>query len=332
MTDDPSGGSELENRYRAVFENMSEGFVVCEAILGPDGRLVDYWIREANPVFCSRVAGAEAVIGRRQLEVRPGTDERWIAACGRALTGKPVRFEFWDAEGGRWYDVHMMRLSNKQFGQFFIDVTARHRAAERQAELFLDLNHRVKNNLAIAASLLALQAKSERPEVAEALSKAVDRISSISELHTMLYQQEAHDSIQLKPYLSGLVERLASSLLDGDRVGIQLECEPSEVTAEDAVSFGLIVNELVTNAVKHAFPAGRQGSVTVTARRGPSGFLLQVGDDGCGMTGSADEGLGLRMVKSLATNLGAIDWTTGSSGTLVELRCSRHSAPDKPPG
>lgn len=323
MADGPSGGSGIEDRYRAVFDNMSEGFVVCEAILGPDGRLVDYWIREANPVFCNRVPGAEAVIGRRQLEARPGTDPRWIAACGLALQGKPVRFEFWDEDGGRWYDVHMMRLSDTQFGQFFIDVTARHRAAERQAQLFLDLNHRVKNNLAITASLLALQARSAGPEVADALSKAVDRISSISELHTMLYQQGAHDSIRLQPYLSGLVERLAASLVDGDRVKIEIECDQAEATAEQAVSFGLIVNELVTNAVKHAFPEGRQGRVRVAAGSGLSGLFLEVSDDGCGMTGSPDKGLGLRLVSSLAGDLGEITWTTGSSGTTVELRCSR---------
>ncbi len=323
MADGPSGGSEIEDRYRAVFDNMSEGFVVCEAILGPDGRLVDYWIREANPVFCSRVAGAEAIVGRRQMEARPSTDPRWITACGLALAGKPVRFEFWDEEASRWYDVHMMRLSDTQFGQFFIDVTARHRAAERQAELFLDLNHRVKNNLAITASLLALQARSSGPEVADALSKAVDRISSISELHTMLYQQAAHDSIQLQPYLSGLVERLAASLVDGDRVRIEIECDPAEASAEHAVSFGLIVNELVTNAVKHAFPAGQQGQVRVAARSGPSGLVLQVSDDGCGMTGSPEKGLGLRLVNSLAADLGEIIWTTGSSGTTIELRCWR---------
>ena len=325
MTDGPSGGSEIEDRYRAVFDNMAEGFVVCEAILGPDGRLIDYWIREANPVFCSRVARAEDIVGRRQLDARPNTDPRWIDACGRALAGKPVRFEFWDADGGRWYDVHMMRMSESQFGQFFIDVTARRQAAERQAQLLLDLNHRVKNNLAITASLLGLQARSEGPEVAEALSKAVDRISSISELHTMLYQQATHDSIELQPYLSGLVERLASSLLDGDRVAIEIECDAAEATAEEAVSFGLIVNELVTNAVKHAFPGGRRGCVKVTAQNGPSGFLLQVSDDGCGIAGAPAKGLGLRLVNSLAADLGSIAWTTGAGGTVIELRCAPHA-------
>lgn len=322
MTDDAIPGSDIEGRYRAVFENMSEGFVVCEAILGPDGRLVDYWIREANPVFCARVAGAAGIIGRRQLEARPDTDQRWISACGRALAGETVRFEFWDAEGERWYDVHMMRLSDTQFGQFFIDVTARHRAAERQAELFLDLNHRVKNNLAIAASLLMLQARNEQPQVAAALSKAADRLSSISELHTMLYQQDKHDSIQLQPYLQGLVGRLSASLLDGGGVEIEVECDPVELDAQQAVSLGLIVNELVTNAVKHAFRDGRPGKVRVAARSDESGFLLQVSDNGCGIADASDDGLGLRLINSLAGELGVIRWTTSGEGTRVELHCA----------
>lgn len=325
---------DIEDRYRAVFENMSEGFVVCEAIVGPDGRLVDYWIREANPVFCSRVAGAAEVVGRRQLEARPDTDTRWISACGRALAGKSVRFEFADAEGGRWYDVHMMRLSDRHFGQFFIDVTARHQAAERQAALFLELNHRVKNNLTIAASLLALQARSQKPEVALALVKAADRISSISDLHTMLYQQTAHDKVQLQPYLGRLVERLSSSLLEGDRVQIEFECDPAEVTAEDAVSIGLIVNELVTNSVKHAFENAREGRVTVKAQSGPDGLVLQVADNGRGMEQRAnDNGLGLRLVNSLAAGLGSITWKTGPSGSSVELHCrGRPSQKSEKPG
>ena len=321
MADDTNKGFDIQDRYRAVFDNMSEGFVVCEAVLDPEGRLVDYWIREANPMFCRRVAGAADVVGRRQLEARPATDPRWIDACARALAGKSVRFEFWDADGARWYDVHMMRLSTTHFGQFFIDVTARRQAAERQAALLLDLNHRVKNNLAIAASLLGLQARSERPEVADALKKAADRISSISDLHTMLYQQSAHGRVQLKPYLSRLVDRLSSSLLEGDRVQIHLRCDLAEVTAQDAVSLGLIVNELVTNAVKHAFKDGRQGRVEVKAQTSVSGLVLQVADNGCGLKPAADEGLGVRLVNSLAAGLGDITWSTGSWGARVELRC-----------
>lgn len=318
MDDGTSNDDGIEGRYRAVFDNMSEGFVVCEAIVGADGRLADYWIREANPVFRSRVAGADDVIGRRQLEVRPDTDPRWISACGRAFAGKPVRFEFADVEGGRWYDVHMMRLSNTQFGQFFIDVTARHRAAERQAELFVDLNHRVKNNLAIVASLLMLQGRSEGPQVAQALAKAADRISSISDLHTMLYQQQAHDSVQLQPYLGGLVERLSESLLDGDRITIEIACDPVEVSAEQAVSIGLIVNELVTNSVKHAFKDSKRGAVRISGRKDAAGYRLRVEDDGPGIDRLADEGLGMRLIKSLASGLGEVRWGA-DGGAVVDL-------------
>jgi two-component sensor histidine kinase len=172
-----------------------------------------------------------------------------------------------------------------------------------------------------------LQARSERPEVAHPLLKAADRISSISDLHTMLYQQEKHDTVQLQPYLGSLVERLSSSLLEGDRVAIEIGCDPVEVSAEQAVSLGLIVNELVTNAVKHAFQDGRRGRVRVTARGGESGVLLQVEDNGSGMSGLPDEGLGMRLINSLAADLGVVNWTTGSGGTVVELHCARPPDP-----
>src|SRR5690606_19140376 len=137
-------------RYRTVCEPMSEGFVICEVIRDETGRLVDYWARDANPAFLRRAPRGAEMIGRRFSETRPNAHPRWFTACHVALTrGEPVRFEFWDDQALRWYDVHMTRLSDDEVGQFFVDISERKKAEGYQAELFDELNHRVKNNLTI---------------------------------------------------------------------------------------------------------------------------------------------------------------------------------------
>jgi hypothetical protein len=171
---------ELARRYRAVFESMYEGFAVCEAVYDEAGRMTDYVITDANPVYLKRAPGGDAGVGRRLSQLPLPVDQGWLAICASAHQGREVRFEFQDPRSDRWYEVHMMRLSEREFGQLFIDVSDRRAAATRQKELFAELNHRVKNNLAIVSALLELQARSAQPEAAESLRAAGDRIRSPS--------------------------------------------------------------------------------------------------------------------------------------------------------
>jgi hypothetical protein len=236
---DPGG---LARRYRAVFESMYEGFAICEAIYDDSGRLVDYVISEANPVYLKRAPGGEGGVGRRLSELPLPLDSDWLAACARALKGGEVRFEFKDPRSSRWYEVHMMRLSEREFGQLYIDVTERHAAADRQKELWIELNHRVKNNLAIVSAVLELQARGAHVEAALPLRAAVDRIRSIAELHTVLYQQGAADALDLAVYLETLTARLRESLLPSSSHSLDCVLERCPVSTHDAVSLGLIVN------------------------------------------------------------------------------------------
>ncbi|HSV02035.1 MAG TPA: sensor histidine kinase [Phenylobacterium sp.] len=316
-----------EGRYEALFNNMSEGFVLCEAVRDEAGRLVDYIVRDANPAFRRRAPGGAAMIGRRQTEIRPGVSAAWFAACARALAGEAVRFEFRDRLSGRWYDVHMSRISDVEFGQFFVDVSERKAAERRQAELFEELNHRVKNNLAVVSSILELQARASSDEVRAHLSKAVDRIRSIADLHAALYQQKSSEDVALCPYLEDLGRRLAASLFEDDQARISVRCEAIRLPVKEAVSLGLIVNELVTNAAKHALAGRAEGHVEVTASRAGGDIRLVVSDDGPGIAPEQTElgaGLGLRAVRSLAEGLGGRVRVLDGPGGRIEV-----SAPAK---
>jgi two-component sensor histidine kinase len=319
---DEHDGFAPEGRYEALFNNMAEGFVLCEAIRDRQGRLLDYWVRAANPVFVKRAPTDLGTVGRRQLEIRPDTPEPWFHACERALAGEPVRFEFRERRNGRWYDVHMTRLSENEFGQFFVDITERKAAEKRQAELFEELNHRVKNNLAVVSSILELQGRESPSEVREHLAKAVDRIRSIADLHTALYQQKSSETVALCPYLEDLGLRLSASLFDHGQGEVAVRCDPLEVPVKDAVSLGLIVNELVTNAAKHAIKEGTGTRIEVSVTEEGEELRVIVADDGPGFSGEVivGGGLGLRVVRSLVEGLGGRVQVLDGPGGRVEVR------------
>lgn len=301
------------DRYRKLFGAMSEGCVVCEAVRNEAGQLVDYWLREANPAFFRRTRGGRQLIDRRLTDLVPNVAAGWLQACDDVLrTGEPARFERWDPMAQRWYDILLTRISDVEFAQIFVDVTDRKRAETFQSDLFAELNHRVKNNLAVVSGLLTLQARNApQTEVREQLLKAVDRIQSIADVHASLYRQGSTEAVDFGVYLKTLCERIAGALLEDGRVRLEVDAQSAMVALEHAVPLGVVVNELVTNAAKHAYPPPLKGDITVSFRSSGGGLRLVVADHGRGMRDAkvATGGLGMRLVGSMVRQLGG------------ELRC-----------
>jgi PAS domain S-box-containing protein len=118
---------ESEKRYRGLFETMSEGFALHEIITDDQGRPCDYLFLDVNPAF-ERYTGLKrsALVGKRVLEVLPGTEAHWIDRYGRvALTGEPLHMENYARELGRWYEVHCYRTAPRRFAVVFTDITRR---------------------------------------------------------------------------------------------------------------------------------------------------------------------------------------------------------------
>jgi PAS domain S-box-containing protein len=125
-----------EERYRTLFSNMSEGFALHEILCDANGHPVDYRFLEVNPAF-ERLTGItrERVIGKRVLEVLPGTEKEWIERYGHvALTGEPAHIENFSAEINRWFEVYAYRPAERQFAVIFMDVTEAKRARAREQE------------------------------------------------------------------------------------------------------------------------------------------------------------------------------------------------------
>lgn len=293
--------------YRTLFETVPEGFAICDAIRGPDGRLVDYTIVEINPALQRLLDVGPEVIGAR-LTSSPGNWARWLEVCDQALrTGEPVVFERFNRATHSWHEVHVSRLTDFRMAQFFFDITERKRGEAIKDEQFDELNHRVKNNLAMVSGLLQLQARGAPNRVRDELLKAASRVQSIAEVHDSLSRGAAVDRVNFGTYLRNLCASLRRSLALEERIVLEVVAEPEDLPLDTAISLAMVVNELVTNAVKYACPHGQPGRIAVGFSRSPDGFLLTVRDHGDGLPPdvAGAGGLGMRLVRSLLEQLGA---------------------------
>jgi two-component sensor histidine kinase len=202
-------------------------------------------------------------------------------------------------------------------------------AAEREL-LLREVNHRVGNSLQIIASLLHLQANSaEREDVKAALTNAMGRVAAVAQVHRRLYTSHDLKSVMLNQYLESLLDDLRRSA-EGNRMSrLTLKSEAVEIDPDRAVAIGIIVNELVMNAVKYAYPDG-SGPIHVDLRAERDDLVLSIADDGVGDNGKTDPrstGMGQRIVSAMATKLEAsVERDPDHGGTRIVLRFPRIKA------
>ncbi|MEW6750097.1 MAG: histidine kinase dimerization/phosphoacceptor domain -containing protein [Candidatus Latescibacterota bacterium] len=195
------------------------------------------------------------------------------------------------------------------------------RALREKETLLKEVHHRVKNNLQLIASLLRMQARRlGKGEAQEVFLDSQGRVQSMALIHERLYRSEARPYVDFGPYLRHLTSDLACvHPARGQPIGIVVEAEGVELDLDVAVPCGLIVNELVTNALKHAFPDPRGGTIRVSLGWSGDRWALGVEDDGVGGAGQGEgqeETLGLRLVRILSEQLhGSVCVCSGAGGT-----------------
>ena len=207
--------------------------------------------------------------------------------------------------------------------------------------LLKEVHHRVKNNLAVISSLLHMNASAtETPEAKLALEESRQRVYSIALIHEQLYGTEHLDRINFAEYITQLVKDQTVALgAQARRIAMWIDAEPIEMGVHRAVPCALILNELVTNAFKHAFAGQQQnGEVGISFREATPGFLeLRVQDNGVGFSSGlspdSDKSVGWRIVKILAKQLGGFLEQEACQGTRFVLRfpagTSRRVVPDR---
>lgn len=213
------------------------------------------------------------------------------------------------------------------------DITGRKLAEEqvrdslREKEILLhEIHHRVKNNLQIVSALLDLQSDHIGDEQSRRyIRESQDRINSMALIHEMLYRSKDFARIDFSLYLEGLTDHLVKSYVaDQERVSLDMDIGRVSLGIDEAIPCGLIVNELVSNALKHAFPDGRKGTLRVRCRTGEDGRVtLAVSDNGVGLPPTLDfmdtGTLGLQLVTMLVKQLKGevrLDRDGGTSFTI----------------
>lgn len=208
------------------------------------------------------------------------------------------------------------------------------RAALREKETLLkEIHHRVKNNLQITSSLLRLQLGAVLdPAARQMLQESQDRIRSMALVHEMLYRSPDLSRVDFSGYVRMLLEQLfRAHNIDAERITFAVDIPATVFAVDLAMPLGLIVNELVANSLKHAFPERRRGAVTVGLQASGSRYELRVRDDGVGMPPDVSPrgkgALGLQLVGTLTEQLGGrMDWRSSQepdSGTETVITFPR---------
>ncbi|MCK5351089.1 PAS domain S-box protein, partial [bacterium] len=209
-----------------------------------------------------------------------------------------------------------------------IDVTVR-KDAERALKatldikdtLLMEIHHRIKNNLQAVSSVLELGTlKADNPLAAEVIRESQTRISAMALVHEKLYRSDNPREVDLRPYVEELVRNIARTFnREGSAIGLNIDVQELKLNCETAVSCGLIINELVTNVFKYAYPDGRMGTLTLRLGEQEEGlYSLTISDDGEGIPSERAGGsMGLSIVESLARQLDGSLEIASNGGTQV---------------
>jgi PAS domain S-box-containing protein len=332
-----------EEKHRMLFETMAQGVIFQDA----DDRIIS-----VNPA-------AERILGLSfdQMQGRTSMDPRWrvihedgsdSAAETRpsviALrTGKKAQeiLAIFNPIKESWTWVSISAVPQFRPGESrpyqvyttFEDITDRKQAEEvirtslREKEVLLrEIHHRVKNNMQVISSLFNLQAGYIKDEEAlRILKEGQTRIRSMALVHEKLYKSGDLSKIDLAGYIRSLLTHLFHAyLVDPSQVRLETELEDVPLDINTAMPCGLILNELISNALKHAFPSGRKGVLMIRLRRGENGAVeLRIADNGVGFPKGLDfrrtDSLGMQIVNLLVGQLGGTIKLVVKNGTAFTV-------------
>jgi len=331
---------ESEERFRLLVDSVRD-----HALFQTDlqGRVVN-WTAGAERLLGYR---AEEIVGRDTAivftpeDVEKGEPEKEMTTARKEGRAEDERWHV-RKDGSRFFASGVLtqvrdgagRLLG--FAKVMRDVTARqqmHEELERSLHekevLLKEVHHRVKNNLQVITSLLNLQAQRiTDPVLRDVLAETEARVRSLGTIHEFVYRSATVSNIDFGDYIDRLIQDLAVFHdVDASRIKIQVEAEHAMLDLTDAVPAGLIVNELLTNCLKHAFPGNRKGTVRVTFSCSDTDCLLEVADNGIGFPADIDPEkagtTGLELIYLLAEQLHGEVSLSREKGTVFAVRFPR---------
>jgi PAS domain S-box-containing protein len=339
---------DITERKRAEEKlRQSEAKFSSAFLTSPDSvninRLEDGLFLDVNEGFCT-ITGyqPEEVIGRTSQELGIWLNredrERLVREINRCGCVSDLEAEFRRKDGSVLTGQMSARVIEIEGEPCIVnivrDITEKRRveelmraSLEEKTVLLQEIHHRVKNNLQIISSLLELQSGLIIDEnFRRYVLDSQNRIMAMALVHEKLFHSECFASINFGDYIDDLAHSLfAGYVKDSELIGILVDAGDFSLGIDEAIPCGLIVNELVSNSLKHAFPDGRSGEIKVLCHAGADGLItLKVSDTGIGLPPGLDFGtaetLGLQLVTMLVKQLrGTVGMNSGQSGTVFDI-------------
>lgn len=181
----------------------------------------------------------------------------------------------------------------------------------REKEVLLaEIHHRVKNNLAVISGVIQLQAlESENPESEKSLTNTMMRVRSMAQVHEVMYKRDSLTHVAFEEVIKSLVENIKNTHGRSDNYSFNSDIEQIELNVNQAIPCGLIINELLTNAWKHAYPNGQEGNITLEMHKNGETITIRIADEGIGLPQNIEpekgQTLGFTFVNQLCTQLNA---------------------------
>ena len=329
-----------EQRYRSLFENMTNGYAYCRMFY-TNGHPVDFQYINVNRAF-EKQTGLTGVEGKLVSSVIPGiheSDPELFERYGRvALTGIPESFEMYVASLKMWFAISVYSPQKEYFVAIFDVITGRKKAEEKiiaslaeKETLLKEVHHRVKNNMQVISSLLRLQeSKVKDKESAALLKDSQNRIQSMALVYNKLYQSVNLAGINMTDYIKELTAGLVKSYaVNPSRVTVKIAPGDVFLDIDMAIPCGMVINELVTNSLKYAFPDNRKGQISVSLQEAANQKLeLIVSDNGVGIPENVNPDntstLGIKLVSNLVRDqLGGKMELVRNQGTVFKITFRR---------
>jgi len=319
-------------RLKAIFENAANVMIWT---LDRDFRITsfnDHFQRTTERNMGLLFEHGDDFVTPMRQRIAGAAEEGIVAKYKAALKGQPQQFEV-ELNGVRgkriWVETFLNPISTngrvQEISCMGYGITDRKEAELKLLQslgekevLLKEVHHRVKNNLQVISSILSLQTGhvdgDER--ILELLRVSRDRIRSMSFIHESLYQNKDFSSIDMATYIDGLSRNLVMSYSLNGKVALERDLQRVELVLDQAIPCGLLLNELISNAFKHAFPDGRAGVVRIGLALNGDQVAISISDDGIGLpegfNTQNDGNLGLELVYTLVDQLdGKLDVKTG---------------------
>jgi PAS domain S-box-containing protein len=331
--------TERERRLSAIFEAAHNVAFVTSDLRGKESRILDF-SPGAEMIFGSWKAD---MVGERLALLHLPEDLERLAEIHRKIKKREVEFSG---------EITLVRKNGEQFPALLtiyplrddsgaikaalsvcIDITVLKRAEAQiraslleKENLLREIHHRVKNNMQVVSALLALQSKKTKDrKILEMFRDSEHRIKTMALIHEKLYQSRSFGTIDLAEYLNRLIQFLFRSYGEHSAgVALQMDVRDISLDIDTALPCSLIINELVSNSLKYAFPDGKGGKICIRVRKeDDKGFVMEIRDNGIGLPPDLDlertETLGLRLVHGLAVNQlgGSIETGTGKGTSFI---------------